>query len=100
MTGQFFVEVIRTDQNLNVEYYDTVSAQGDTTTVSTADDKVIYVQVVATAVSSSEYVSLLILSDTENTSSEEEELSGGAIAGIVVGAIAFGVIIAIVTVII
>ena len=100
MTGQFFVEVIRTDQNLNVEYYDTVSDQGDTTTVSTADDKVIYVQVVATAVSSSEYVSLLILSDTENTSSEEEELSGGAIAGIVVGAIAFGVIIAIVTVII
>ena len=100
VTGQFFVEVIRTDQNLNVEYYDTVSAQGDTTTVSTADDKVIYVQVVATAVSSSEYVSLLILSDTENTSSEEEELSGGAIAGIVVGAIACGVIIAIVTVII
>ena len=100
MTGQFFVEVIRTDQNLNVEYYDTVSDQGDTTTISTGENKVVYVQVVATAVSSSEYVSLLILSDTENTSSEEEELSGGAIAGIVVGAIAGGSLIAIVTVII
>ena len=99
MTGQFFVEVIRTDQNLNVEHYETVSAQGDTTTISTGENKVVYVQVVATAVANSEYVSLLILSDSENTSSEEE-LSGGAIAGIVVGAIAFGVIIAIVTVII
>ena len=92
------VEMINTDHNLTIKSYDSLDNGGPPQTFDMESDDIYYILVLATTVTSSDYVEIRI--ETTDQDKDDDELSTGAIVGIALGCIVFVVVIVIIIIIV